>query len=86
MTDLEFDVLDELYFIRSFQEIQDQLALDRDTLKAVLQKLLSKGWVSCFCSPLEEIPFAQDTFEEDFHKYHYLATKAGLLAHNQSDG
>lgn len=82
MTDLEFDVLDELYFVTSFQQLQEALEMEMNTLKSVLQTLLNKEWIKCYLDHSEELLANEVDFENNYKTYSYLATKAGLLAHN----
>jgi DNA-binding MarR family transcriptional regulator len=82
MTDLEFEVLDQLYFVESFRKIQEELALDTETLKDVLKQMIEKGWVKCFSDHYNEVVMDTKQFEEKYTSYQYLATKEGLLAHN----
>jgi hypothetical protein len=82
MTDEEFDLLDELYFVHSYQEIKEQLSWEDDILVRTLKKLLEKEWIRCFKNVTEEIFGSEIRLNNEFQSYHYLATKAGLLAHN----
>jgi len=82
MTDLEFDVLDELYFVIPFRHLQDELELDELSLKEVLHSLLHKGWIKCFLNASEEAVSSEIDFENKYKDYFYLASKQGLLAHN----
>jgi hypothetical protein len=82
MTDLEFDILEELYFIISYDALLNATRLQTNELKEALCQLLGKGWVRCYFPIHMEIPFAPDLFEVYFEKYYYIASKAGLLAHN----
>lgn len=82
MTDAEFDVLDELYFIESFESLAKALSMPEQQLKAVLAGLLEKGWIKCLSSATGELPADEEGFDNQYKKYYYLATKAGLLAHN----
>lgn len=82
MTDLEFDILDEIYFVESFASIQSKLNIDAQSLKASLKNMIEKGWVKCFANQYTEVVFDTHSFEEKYQIYHYLATKEGLLAHN----
>ena len=84
MTNIEFDILDELYFLQSYEYLIRTLRLNDTILKESLQELIEKGWVKCFSSPMEEKIFESSEFEKDYWNYHYLATKAGLLAHNSN--
>ena len=82
MTETEFDVLDELYFLQSYNYLRTTLNIGDEILKDTLQKLTVKGWVKCYSSPTEELEFDSSTFENNYRNYYYLASKAGLLAHN----
>ncbi len=84
MTDLEFDVLDELYFLQPYSHLLKTLDMGEEEIKSTLRELLEKGWVKCYKSPSEELDLDQVDFENSFAKYHYLASKAGLLAHNSN--
>ena len=83
MTDIEFDLLDELYFVTSFSELQKTLSLSTPVLGELLQGMVEKGWVKCFKSASEELSFDTSDYAQHFAEYFYLATKAGLLAHNR---
>jgi hypothetical protein len=85
MNDLEFEILDELYFIQSFEELKAATKYPVSEIKKTLGLLLEKGWIKCFFPLEREIPFEQKNFEDNFNKYFYIATKAGLLAHNGKD-
>ena len=82
MTDLEFEVLDELYFVISFDELKQATELDGETLCMVLRDLLNKEWIKCFRDRVEPVGVEEIKFELDYTKYYYLASKEGLLAHN----
>lgn len=82
MSDEEFDVLDELYFVQPFSYLIEELQMEEDDLKQVLRSLLQKGYIKCFFNMNDEVFDDQLNFEEEFKNYHYLASKKGLLAHN----
>lgn len=82
MSDEEFDVLDELYFVQPFSYLIEELQMEEDDLKQVLRSLLQKGYIKCFFNMNDEVFDDQLNFEEEFKNYHYLASKQGLLAHN----
>jgi len=84
MTEIEFDVLDELYFLQSYEYLVKTLKMDDAKLKPTLISLLEKGWVKCYRTPNDEIEFDNSEFESEYWNYHYLASKAGLLAHNSN--
>lgn len=84
MSDLEFDVLDELYFVQSFSDLRAVLQWDDPVLRDTLEQLYHKGWIRCYTSPTEEL-FGEDIdLETQYHTYYYLASKAGLFAHNST--
>ena len=82
MSELEYDVLDELYFVQSFKALMQLTDLEEGELKPILKGLIEKGWVRCFLNVTDEVFAESLDFELEFRDYHYLASKAGLLAHN----
>jgi predicted transcriptional regulator len=82
MNELEFALLDELYFIISFDELQKNIGWEKETLKEELKKLAEKKWIRCFKDTIEQ-SWDEIGLEKDMEKYHYLASKKGLLIHNQ---
>jgi len=85
MSDFEFDVLDELYFIQSFEALQGNLGCTSDDLAVCLQTLLDKGWIK-LAEPIEDQIVPPVTFNiiQSPIRYHYLISKEGLLAHNSA--
>ncbi len=82
MTDQEYDVLDELYFVVPFSHLRQELKMEEEALKDILQSLFRKGWIKCFLNASEEAVSSEVDLERQYHQYFYLASKAGLLAHN----
>ncbi len=82
MTDKEFEVIDELYFVTSYSNLFSQVDLEEDELKTTLKELIGKNWVRCMKSMSEEIATEEFDFENQFKSYFYLASKVGLLIHN----
>ncbi|UZR93421.1 transporter [Chondrinema litorale] len=82
MSDIEFDVLDELYFVTWFSDLMETTELGEQELKNCLITLIKKGWVKCYKNIDEEELKDNLDFDNKFCDYAYLATKAGLLAHN----
>ena len=83
MTDLEYDIFDELYFVTSFEQIQKELSIKEQDLKDILLILIKKAWVRCFFSATMDVVVEDEIdFEKNYQNYHYLATKEGLLMHN----
>ena len=81
MTNDEFDLLDELYFLQSFQYLKSSLGWEDERLLKNLEILLKKGWVRCYEGPENEL-FEAFPLTEKAKGYFFLATKEGLLKHN----
>ncbi len=82
MTDQEFDVLDELYFVQSFEEVMEASGLDSATLRQVLEDMQEKGWIRVMSSRSDNDQDGEINIRGHYDKYFYLATKSGLMAHN----
>ena len=85
MSDLEFDLLDELYFVKSFTEISGVLGWEDEKILKTLISLMEKGWIRCYFTPTEEILNEEIDLAGNFRDYYYLASKDGLFAHNSTE-
>ena len=85
MSEQEFEVLDELYFLSSFNELEQNCIFSSEELLAILASLYSKGYIRCYSQPDDEVEVNGVEIQANGKKYMYLASKAGLLAHNTSD-
>ncbi|RYD71791.1 MAG: hypothetical protein EOP53_23055 [Sphingobacteriales bacterium] len=83
-TDLEYDVLNVLYFVEPFEKILEEVDAPANIIADVLKFLIDQKMVVAM--KLDEETdiyvrsFIYDT--DNMHAYRYLATKEGLLAHN----
>ena len=85
MNEIEFQILDELYFVTSFKELKDTTMLSTDLLRVELISLLKKEWVKLYESDrVTEIDYVTEKFQSNFNSYCYLATKEGLFKHNSN--
>lgn len=84
MSDLEYDILDELYFLIHFSELIEKLGLSDGEVKPLLIKMNRKGWLRVYLEPDSEVPETDLDLEVKFRNYYYLASKEGLKAHNQN--
>lgn len=82
MTDHEFEVLDELYFVTSYEDLRSSSEIPDDILKQTLVSLVKKGWVRIYSNMYEESEIEPIDFKTNPTKYHYLASKKGLMKHN----
>ena len=85
MSDLEYDLLDELYFVQSYKDLSSKLQWDDKILRDTIESLLEKDWIRCYATPIREL-FGDDIdLATQYHTYFYQASKPGLLAHNSAD-
>lgn len=82
MTAIEFDLLDELYFLVSFDHLLHETPYQEQEIRDILKKMIDKGWVRCYHPSREEVLTDLSNFSTEYRKYRYLASKEGLLAHN----
>lgn len=80
MTDDEFTVLDELYFVIAFDQLSAELGMPEGKLIAILLNLYQKGWVRILETVDEDIPELPDG--NQIKSCFFLASKKGLQAHN----
>jgi hypothetical protein len=83
MSDDEFELIDELYFVQSYEYLKQELDWEDEKLLFILQKLVDKEWINCFSSLDEEVFDDPDILSKG-KTYFYLASKKGLLEHNAS--
>lgn len=81
MSDAEFDLLDELYFVQSYQYLRDILEWEDLLLLETLDSLYRSGMIKCLLTPDSE-RFDQVNVIEEGKNLYFLATKKGLMAHN----
>jgi hypothetical protein len=82
LTDSEYEILDELYFVLSFEELKSKFSYPEKELVGMLKRLLEKGWVRCL-TPVTDVEIEDfSEFDHQYTEYNYLASKKGLLAHN----
>lgn len=85
MTDTEFDILDELYFMIDFNTLSLNTKIDVVILENHLTLMIKKEWISIFEDDISvEIMYDNEKFKENFKSYYYLATKKGLFEHNSN--
>lgn len=83
MTETEYEIIDELYFVTPYQQLSAALVLTDEELGRSLQDLVARGYVKCFYpDPDTEVEFNEATFSKNYQNYYFLATKAGLMGHN----
>ncbi len=86
MIDIEFEILDELYFVQPFDYLQKNTPYTEQEILDTLKIFLQKDWIRIYDETQKEIIFTknivfEDNFEKNYKFFYYLATKAGLKAH-----
>jgi hypothetical protein len=83
MTENEFAIMDELYFVTSYPDLKTSSALTDQELCAALRDLIGKGYIKIlYPDPDTEYEYNEASFGQHCQEYYYLATKAGLVVHN----
>lgn len=83
MTENEFTILDELYFVTSYPDLKITSALSDKELCVALRDLITKGYIRIlYPDPDTEYPYNEESFGQHCQEYFFLATKAGLVVHN----
>ena len=83
VTDPEFDLLDELYFVTPFRTLLQKTGLPPQELENQLRALLEQGLIrSYWPDPDTELAYETTSFGAIARDAAYLASKEGLLQHN----
>ena len=83
VTDPEFDLLDELYFVTPFRTLLQKTGLPAAELENQLRSLLEQGLIrSYWPDPDTELAYETTSFGAIARDAAYLASKEGLLQHN----
>jgi len=81
MSEDEFDLIDELYFVQTYGYLEEELGWEDKKLLVILQDLYDKGFIKCLSHPDKELFDNIDIIGQG-KLYYYLATKKGLMHHN----
>ena len=83
VTDPEFDILDELYFVTSFRTLLQKTGLPAPDLEEQLRNLLEQGLIRSYWPDADtELAYETTSFGAIARDASYLASKEGLLQHN----
>lgn len=83
MTDKQYTLLDELYFIQNVDSLQKELGWARDEVIEVLLELFENGWLKVVKLD-EEIEISKETLWQQINQHGFIASKKGLFAHNSN--
>ncbi|MFN8415394.1 MAG: transporter [Cytophagaceae bacterium] len=82
MSDLEFDILDQLYFVIGLEELSKEMQMSSEDLWPSLRNMIEKEWVKVMLYQSDEEVELSKVSTASLNQYVFLATKKGLLAHN----
>ena len=83
MTDNEYSILDELYFLSSYVDLKQNVNLSDEELQDELRGMIEKNWLTIFLNDDSlEVDYDSKKFRQNFKSYYYLASKKGLFEHN----
>ncbi|ANQ49209.1 hypothetical protein KMW28_07025 [Flammeovirga yaeyamensis] len=82
MTEKEYELIDELYFVTAFDDLQNELNWTAEDLVNVLRSCIESDWIRCYSAPDIELELSEVNIDDNFKDYLYLASKKGLLKHN----
>lgn len=82
MTDLEFELIDNLYFVQRFDTLCNAMEMEEEELKKILFQMVQKEWVKVMDMQTDEEILNAEVWTKNYSGYFYLATKKGLFAHN----
>ncbi|MDX2196462.1 MAG: hypothetical protein NW207_08590 [Cytophagales bacterium] len=82
MTELQYQILDELYFMVHYNDLANTLQMDDEVLIRELCILIQKQWVDYY-KTVDGIKSPDiENWTHYLKQYYYLASKSGLLVHN----
>ena len=84
LTEIEYDVLNALYFVEPFDHILADCPYPETIVKDVLRQLITRKYVVPMRFDSEKQEYIRSFMYDgdDMRAYAYLATKEGLIAHN----
>jgi len=83
MNDTEFDIMDELYFIKNLGELETIFRETGWNMVDEIWNLLEKKWVKAMDENDNELVLSKESYLEKCRLLRFNATKQGLFAHNQ---
>lgn len=85
MTDLEFHLLDELYFTIAFDELMSRFEIkERPTARIELERMIRQNYVSqmTYHSSRNDYEKLDALDSKSLDKSYFVITKRGLMLHN----
>ena len=84
LSELEYLILDELYFVSSYQEILNNVGCEGELFKVVITGLLEKGLAvqMTYNTDLKDFIKLDHADRNLLEHSHFVATRQGLIVHN----
>jgi hypothetical protein len=84
LNDLQFQILDSLYFVESFAHILEEAEAPVSFVVDELRTLIDRDWIQVMVFSERAGDYVRTPIFDTDHlsDYHFLATKNGLLKHN----
>ncbi|MDW3645908.1 MAG: hypothetical protein R8P61_02475 [Bacteroidia bacterium] len=84
LTELQFQILDSVYFVESFDHIVEEAMESTAVVKDELRTMIDRGLIQVMMFDKGKGDFVRTSiFDADnMQEYSFLATKDGLLKHN----
>ncbi|MEM9987392.1 MAG: hypothetical protein AAF804_20045 [Bacteroidota bacterium] len=83
LNDLQFDILDTIYFVEPLEHILEECDAPRAVIIDELKTMIDRGWVQVMRYDEKKDDFVRTAIFDSDHleEYSFLATKDGLLRH-----
>ena len=84
LNDAQFQILDSVYFVESFQNIVEESGEKVPVVVDELRTMIDRGWIQVMMFDEDKGDYIRTSIYDTDHleEYFFLATKAGLLKHN----
>ncbi|MEM6803710.1 MAG: hypothetical protein AAF696_20060 [Bacteroidota bacterium] len=84
LTELQFQILDSVYFVESFAHIVEEAMEAPAVVKDELRTLIDRGLIQVMMFDEDKGDFVRTSIydADDIQAYSFLATKDGLMMHN----
>ena len=84
LTDLQFQILDSLYFVETFANVWEEAETTRPVIVDELRTMIDRGWIQVMLFDEKSDDYVRTPIFDTDHleNYFFLATKEGLLKHN----
>lgn len=87
LNDLEFRILDEAYFVSSYQTILQNVGSGEEIFQPALMALLQRGFISQmkYNAAMNDFERLDQPESNTLKESSFVATRQGLLIHNSSN-